>query len=384
MACSVVPRASFVVLLYAILTGAGCAPDLTQPVATDSIRVAWSTPLGVTGSFTPGYQGISTDGERLYILWRGVTAYDLETGAQKWQTPGTGWGPENVVARDGRVFTASNVARALNAETGAEIWRFTADTAAVASSAVDERAFYIGTESRRVYALDVATGQPLWWSEVLPRGPYRAVVTGILAHGDTLYVSLVEETSPTGHLKRGWIVALERNGGRVLWRYVNESANEPHDAGRHAVAGRMLLVNDLNGGAFMGVDRFTGQEVWRYVGPADRYGARDIFKVVDGVAYLASNDTHAYALDPQTGRRHWTVSLGGSASSSAVCGDNVFAAVGALFMLDRATGERKAALFLDRDGSVGSDEFVVSRLLAHGSRVYFVGWKNVHAVECSL
>ncbi|MBW3571005.1 MAG: PQQ-like beta-propeller repeat protein, partial [Gemmatimonadetes bacterium] len=231
MTRNIVSRTPVPVLLYAMLTGAGCAPDPTQPVVADSIPVAWSTPLGITGSFTPGYHAISTDGERLYILWRGVTAYDLDTGAQKWQTPGTGRGPENVLARNGRVFTASDVARALDAATGAEIWRFTPDTAASASSAVDERAFYIGTESRRVYALDVATGQPLWWAEVLPRGSYRAVITGILAHGDTLYASLVEETSPTGHLKRGWIVAVERNGGQVLWRYVNERANEPHDAG---------------------------------------------------------------------------------------------------------------------------------------------------------
>jgi outer membrane protein assembly factor BamB len=203
-------------------------------------------------------------------------------------------------------------------------------------------------------------------------------------HGDTLYASFVEDTSPTGHLKRGWIVALERQGGRVLWRYVNERANEPHDAGRHAVAGRMLLVSDLNGGAFMGVDRFTGQEVWRYTGPADRFGARDVFKVVDGVAYLASDDTHLYAFDPETGRRHWTASTGGSASSSAVCGDYVFAAAGSLKMYDRATGEKRATLFEDSEGFVEPGSHVVSRLLSHDGRVYFLGYKGVYAVECSL
>lgn len=120
------------------------------------------------------------------------------------------------------------------------------------------------------------------------------------------------------------------------------------------------------------------------MGPADRLGAWDVFKVADGVAYLASNDTRVYAFDPQTGQKHWTRNIGASASSSAVCGDYLFVDRGSLHMLHRATGEQKAALFLDRDGFVQGDAFVVSRLLAHGGRVYFVGWKSVYAVECTL
>ncbi|HEX6368112.1 MAG TPA: PQQ-binding-like beta-propeller repeat protein [Longimicrobium sp.] len=371
-------------LFYTLLMGAGCAPDPTQPAApADSIQVAWRIPLGESGAITPGFHDISADDERLYVLWKGVTAYDLGTGEQRWQVPRTERGPDNVVARDGRVFTSSDVARALNAATGAELWRFVPDAEAAATTAVDERAFYIGTESRRVYALDVSTGRPLWSAEVLPRGPHPSQVTGIVAHGDSLYVSLVEDTSPTGHLKRGWIVAVDRLTGAVLWRWVNEKADEPHDAGRHAVAGRMLLVNDLNGGAFIGVDRFTGREVWRHVGAGDRFGARDVAKVADGVAYLASNDTRTYAFDPESGRIRWEKDIRASASSSAICGDSVLAAAGSLHMLRRSDGEQKATLFLDREGFVLPDEFVVSRLLSHRGRVYFVGYKAVYAVECS-
>lgn len=109
-----------------------------------------------------------------------------------------------------------------------------------------------------------------------------------------------------------------------------------------------------------------------------------MFKVADGVASLASNDTHLYAFDPQTGRKQWTANLPGSASSSAVCGDYVFAAVGALHMFERSTGRQKAALFIDWDGSVEAGAHVVSRLLSHEGRVYFLGNRGVYAVECSL
>ncbi|HEY0024785.1 MAG TPA: PQQ-binding-like beta-propeller repeat protein [Longimicrobium sp.] len=376
-------------LVAALFVGPGCVADPARPVVSDSIPVAWRTPLDTESGGTPALHGIAADGERLYVVSKGVAAFHLGTGAKIWHTPGAaappglGLAPFNVVARDGRVFTSSHVARALNAATGAELWTFTPDTSATAVSAVDERAFYIGTDSRRVYALDVATGQPRWSVEVLPGGPYRTVVTGIVAHGDSLYVSLVEETSPTGHLKRGWIVAVDRNDGTVLWRYVNERSGEPHDAGRHAVAGRMLLVNDLNGGAFFGLDRFTAKEVWRRVGPANRLGAWDVFKVVDGIAYLASNDTYAYAFDPETGQIHWKHDMRASANSSAVCGNYMFAAAGSLHMFNRSSGKQEAALFLDEWGYVQPDAFVVSRLLSHGARVYFVGYKAVYAVECS-
>jgi eukaryotic-like serine/threonine-protein kinase len=278
------------------------------------------------------------------------------------------------------VLLSSSTARALDAGTGAELWQFVPDTVAMARSAADERAYYIGTASHRVYALDAATGHPFWSSELARHGMDPTVVD-VVVHGDTLYASLVESVSPTGHLKRGIIVALDRYTGRELWRYVNERAGESHDAGRHTVAGRMLLVNDLNGGAIIGVDRFTGQEVWRYTGRADRYGAWDIFSVADGVAYVASNDTYVYALDPESGRIHWKTQLKGSANSSAVCGDYVFAAAGSLHKLRRSDGKEVASLFLDRNGSVGN-EWVRSRLLAHGNRVYFVGNRAVYAVSC--
>jgi outer membrane protein assembly factor BamB len=114
------------------------------------------------------------------------------------------------------------------------------------------------------------------------------------------------------------------------------------------------------------------------------YGSRDVFKVVDGVAYLASDDARVYAFEPETGRKLWTHELKGSASSSAVCGEHVFAAAGSLHMLSRSDGKQHAALFLDREGFVQPGAFVVSRLLAHQNRVYFAGYDAVYAVECSL
>jgi outer membrane protein assembly factor BamB len=287
-----------------------------------------------------------------------------------------------VVVRDGRVFTAADVVRALDARTGVELWRFQPDTIAPAEPAVDERAFYIATRSRRVYALDVATGQPLWNVEAFGKGPYPVGAVGVVTSGDTVYASFVEDTNLAGGYKRGWIIALDRRSGLLLWRYVNERANEAHDAGRATIAGPMLLADDLNGNAMVGLNRFTGREMWRLKGAPGWLGPWDGFRYADGVAYIASNDTHAYALDPETGTPKWITSLGASASSSAVCGDYVFASAGGLHMLQRSDGKNRATMFLNRDGNV-ENEWVRSRLLSYGGRVYFAGNQALYAVECS-
>jgi outer membrane protein assembly factor BamB len=324
---------------------------------------------------------LSSDGVRLFTLVDGVSAYNLATGVRMWQSPRPPIGPPNVVTSAGRVFVSSSAAIALDAATGTELWRFQPDTVSDAISAADNRAYYIGSDTGVVYALDVRTGQPLWSAQAVARGTYRTDVTSILPFEDVLYVSVIQELSANGFLKRGWMVAMDRFTGRVLWRYVNERANEPHDVGRQAVAGRMLLINDLNGGAMIGVDRFTGQEVWRRVGPSDRLGAADAFKVVDGIGYVASNDTYLYAVEAETGRIAWQTGLQASAKSSAVCGDKVFAGAYGLHMTNRSDGKVLATLFIDETGAVGS-RFVQSRLLSHGNRVYFVGSDGVYAVEC--
>ncbi|MBB4634874.1 PQQ-binding-like beta-propeller repeat protein [Longimicrobium terrae] len=363
---------------------AGCIPDATptepeKPGGT--IAVVWRTPVTLINT---GREDLAVDEHAFYTLYRGISAYDTDSGALLWNVPESAYRALNLVAVSGRVFVASVSVRAYDARSGAELWRSAVDSLARTEIAADERAVYVGTDTRRVLALDVATGRTLWSADaVVPDGDYRESVIGIVTHGDTVYAAVIQELNQSGGRKRGWMVALDRNTGRVLWRYVNERENEPHDLGNHAVAGRMLLMNDLNGGAMIGVDRFTGLEVWRRIGPLDRSGASDAFEIVDGIAYLASNDTFLYALDPETGRAIWQTSVEGSASSSAVCGDKVFAGVQGVYMASRADGRILATLFLDEAAGLKGIH-LVSRLHTWGNRVYFVATDAVYAVSCDL
>jgi outer membrane protein assembly factor BamB len=368
--------------IIGLVATVACTPGTGSQEPEGNIEVLWRAPLLPSSVSSPALHGMAADDDHLYFLWRGITALDLRSGERVWEVELPPSAPRNLVVRDGRVFHGGSIARALDAVSGAELWRFEPDTTAnYAHSAVDDRAFYTGTRSARIYALDVATGVPLWATDPLPRVEYAAIAHSIVLSGDTVYAAIRDDASPTGHLKRGWIVALDRRSGTVLWRYLNETPGESRGAGFHAATDRMLLVNDREGGAMIGIDRFTGQEEWRHIGRTDLFGSMDFFEVVEGVGYVASGDMNVYALDPPTGHLHWSTSLGASASSSTVCGDYVFATDGRLRMLQRADGSEVANLFVAWDGGV-ADEWVNSRLLSHDGRVYFAGNQAVYAVSC--
>jgi outer membrane protein assembly factor BamB len=368
--------------LAAACVGTACTNivDSGREPLADSITAVWRTPYSENS--VGSTHDVATDGERLFVPFHsGIDALELATGERLWHTQKVLQSTNSLVTRGGRVFVAEGVARALDARTGAELWRFAADSAASGRSAVDERAFYFGTRGGVLYALSAATGELLWTFDATPGTTYRAMFLRALPKGDTLYISVVEDLSPTGHLKRGVVVALDRHTGTELWRFINEAPRVWHGGDAAAISGRVLLVGDLNGNSFFGLDRFTGQEIWRYTGARDRFGPGEGIEVQGDTGYIASWDAFVYALDPQTGRIHWKTDVRGSADAVAVCGEHVLVAARLLYKLRRSDGKIEAIHFADHWGYVGN-EWTESRLLAHEGRLYFVTNKAVHAVEC--
>jgi outer membrane protein assembly factor BamB len=323
------------------------------------------------------------DGARLYAVGRGISAYRAADGAHLYSTDRFAYyTPRNVVVSGGRTFAAESVAHAYDAGTGRKLWSFTPVThAAIGAVAADDRAFYFGTgtTARRVYALDQATGRELWSTEVGPEWRFHGWVSGVAVSGDTLYIGAEEYRAHNGYMSSGWLAALDKTRGQILWRYSTGTGDEVRSvASKPVVAGRLVLASDYKGNAAFAVDRFTGREAWRrefdrpYVGPSDQPS------VVDDIAYVGSGDTHVYALDLATGAVRWRTSLGGAIDFVAVCGNEVFAeyAIG-LAVLDRHTGHVR---WRGYDGD--SDEHLTSGLATHGDRVYALGNKYAYAFRC--
>src|SRR5262249_19988848 len=146
-------------------------------------------------------------------------------------------------------------------------------------------------------------------------------------------------------------------------------------------------------------------------GPTGRGGVSWTFKtggpivaspaIADGVVYIASLDSHLYAIDQQTGKEKWNFkSRMPIASSPAVVGDTLYfvSSTGSLVAMDVATGKPKwvfAAEFERKfearnlHGLTSSsqtipdawDMFISSPAVAGGNVLFGGGDGNVYAVD---
>lgn len=379
------PRCLFRSLTAAVVLPAGAwsvgsCSDPTGSRNPSPVPVLWRAPLGTRDG---GIEQPAVDAERLYAVGGGITAYRTADGSVAWQL-GTGrmlYAPANVVVHGARVFAAESLAYAFDAATGRELWRFAPVTnASIGRSAADDRAFYFGTGTteRRVYALDAAGGRLLWSTEIGPEWEYRGWVRGVAVSGDTVYAAAEQYRARNGYQSSGWLVALDRATGRVLWRYVSGAGDDAYNfAAAPAVAGKLVIASGYKGNRVVAVDRFTGQEVWRWEGDRSWAGSRDTPAVVDNTVYMGSGDTYVYALDLATGAVRWRTKTAASVNALAVCGSAVFAQMDGVTVLDRASGRVRGTLY------TGEEEFVTSGLAALPNRVFMLGTKAAYALGCS-
>lgn len=369
-------------LAFLPLCAGGCDPQIQEPgpggPQAGGVRLVWRTPLtpGPAGPFTRP----TTDGKYLYAeAERRLQAFDLRTGRPVWSQPfETRTAPDNVVVRGGRVFAVGEVAVARDATSGRELWRYTLDAnASFSASAADDRAFYFGTERHRVYALRVADGSVLWSTDLAPGWEFKGIVRGASVSGDTVYFGMDRYHSPNGNVSSGWIFALDRATGRVLWSYQNGTGSDNRNIyAAPQVAGPLLLAIDHPYNTYIAVDRFTGKEAWRVAGPFGFAGPQESPVLAGGVAYGSSADRFVTAMDAQTGRVLWRTQTPASNRGLAVCGGRVLANYLGVAVLDRTTGALLGRMYED-------EEFPTSDFAVAGDRAFVLGNDAVYAFQCS-
>jgi len=322
-----------------------------------------------------------SDGERLYTVVDGVTAFDARTGGRLWNTPSPDrqTRPKSLSVSGGRVFGAGRIAFALDVASGREVWSYAlpipdSASASLGRTAVDEDRFYVGTDTHEVFALDHATGAVRWIADIGPDWQYRGIVTGITVSGDTLFVSARQYNAQNGYISTGWIIGLDRATGRRIWSYRNGDGNGWRTVSAAvSIAGSLLLASDHLSGSVFAVDRITGREVWRQTGPADKFGSLTSPVPIGNVAYFASIDTHVYAVEVSTGAVRWKASNPGGNISFAVCGNLVFTNYMSLAILDRDSGRVQTR----SRGREIYEDFAV-----HEDRAFAVSDHAIYAYQC--
>lgn len=378
VAASRMPSRAALVPRFALATSlvlAGCE-DIFGGARGGAPPLLWRTPLETRMSTSDELP--ATDGERVYAIAGGMVTFDARSGSIVWTYQLTFTVPRNATVRNGRVMAAEGIAFALDAATGRELWRFTPDShSGFGESTADDRAFYFGTASHRVYALDQNTGALLWSRDLGPDWKYPGHVKGAAVSGDTLYVSAEQYYAQNGYIATGWIFAMDRGTGEILWRYQNGDGTDLRNVSSSpTIAGNLVIASDLLGNSFFAVDRFTGREVWRVKGAAAKFGPNFSPVVVDGIVYVASNDNFVYAVDLLTGQTRWKTRTPASNYGFAVCGDRIFVSWPGLSVLDRNTG--RVLYQADEEAT----EYPTSGLVAHANRVFMLGNRAAYGYRC--
>lgn len=355
------------------LSSLSCGSSATDPGGGASISTVWYQ--GQPGS---SYARPAVLGSTVYFGGGGglVIARDVATGTAQWSTQASQEEIQGarLVARSGVVVAPTvHSTVGLDAQTGAVLWTYQAplDTVAARVTGIvapgqvvqsridaDDQTVYIPAWGASVSAVDLKTGAVRWvWqpgraqTDTAAAGMFRSGSMGVRVSGDTVFATVWHDLTRLGVPAEGWLVALDRQSGRELWRVTLP------DAGGAAFVwsapelyGNLVLVNTLTAHTYA-FDRTTHQLVWSFYTPAGAEGGGGKVSTTSGVAvygnvaYVDGGDSQIHALNASTGAQLWSGSFPTEANDDLLvtAGRVIFGVAGRIFVLDRQTGRLVAS-----------------------------------------
>ncbi len=280
------------------------------------------------------------------------------------------------VAAGGRIFAldAASVLSAYDLAAGNQIWRVNLtpegeDTLFGGGVATDGARVYATTNYGYVYAVDAASGDPIWLTRIdsaLRAAPGLA--------GDRLIVVTLDNRT----------VALSADSGEVLWTHSGPVATAGLLGSTAPAIGDGIAAVSYSSGEVFAIDLATGEARWSDAigrdrfrqSPAEVSGITGRITIDRGLVLVSGNSAITTAIDIATGERVWQRPLP-SANGPWVAGDFLFliTADQTLLCLLRATGAVKWYLplqrFVDPDDSSGPIDWT-GPVLA-GDRLLLIG-----------
>ncbi|MFF3677403.1 PQQ-binding-like beta-propeller repeat protein [Streptomyces sp. NPDC002120] len=213
-------------------------------------------------------------------------------------------------------------ARPATATPSHQPWTYTTDEPISSSPAVVDSTVYIGSNDKKVYALDAATGTPRWLTRISNRLFFWLSCSSPEVAGGIVYVGN----------DKGQVYALDAATGTPRWTHTTHGRVQS----RPAVVDGTVYIGS-NDGQVYALDAATGTPRWTHTTQGKVQSSP---AVVDGTVYIGSNDGQVYALDAATGTPRWTqYTYDRVRSSPAVVGGTVYIGndIG-VYALDAATG----------------------------------------------
>lgn len=327
---------SFTIYNYVVRGLAENAGEFSWPMFRGNLRrTGYSTASPNTDKLWWRFSGSvrcspAVAGGRVFIgIGSNIYALDEQTGAKIWNyTAEVGLYALSVA--DGMVFIGStdhNV-YALNETTGDQIWNYTTGWRVNSCPAVTEGIVFIGSDDGNVYALNETTGTMIWnYTTGGPVSSSPAIADDMLFIGSSDYN----------------IYALNTTTGIKIWSYKTDYYVESSPA---VVDNMVFIAAKGHQHVHMyALNKTTGTMIWRFtVHEPTRFLPLGWSSpaVADGIVLIGSSDHNLYALNKTNGEKIWSFKTGYSVdSSAAVANGMVF--FGShdhnLYVLDEMTGE---------------------------------------------
>jgi len=226
-------------------------------------------------------------------------ALNAKTGAVVWRASGT-----RPTMGNGVVYAGLNGLSALDAHTGALLWHYFASAPLTGSPAVVNGLVYFGT-SENIYALDAATGVPRWQQPATPSSEIGVVDGGVYyaQNGGT----------PS-------VMALDANTGAVRWGTGLFTSMDYKLAAAHGLLyfgvrlyredTWVLWISDDTNGHYKGDYYFDNEDIYPLL-------------VANGVLYIGSQARKLYGIAID-GPSSWTYPLGTQPTSAALVNGMLF------------------------------------------------------------
>lgn len=257
----------------------------------------------------------------------------------------------------GTVYVGSddNDVYALDSETGAVEWSYTAGGSIRSGPTVVNGTVYVGTDGNNILALNASDGTQEW--SYAAAGP----VSSPTIVGGTVYVGTGSTTAS--------VAAVNASDGTEEWTF---------DAGS-TVDGAPAVVNGsvyagANDGELYSLDASTGSKNWNFTASNSLNPSPN---VVNGTVFIGSDDYNMYAVNASDGAEEWRFSTGGRIEGSAtvVNGTVFFGSVGgSVYAVDSSDGSE--------DWSFATTSNVVDGVTVSNGLVYVGTYQpRVHALD---
>jgi len=280
--------------------------NVLNPKTVGRLALKWSYALDTNGDSSPDV----ADGV-VYIAGSGLNALNANTGALLW-TFSAGYSLTEMApaVSDGLVYAGAccggigGTIYAVDARTGTQRWNNGVNSNVEDSPTVLNGVVYIGSDDGTVFALDARTGAKIWSN-----------VIAAVVRASPLVADGVVYFGTNGNDGGGPLYALNSSTGDVIWSYPASGVRSSP-----ALVDGIIYFGSFELGTVIALRASDGSVLWSTPIGTDVGSSPAVEK---GVVYIGSDRGDVYALDAHTGAKLWTYETGGSITSSPAVANGV-------------------------------------------------------------